>query len=207
MPGLRERKKQRTREVIVQAAMKLFAERGYDGTTITDIAEAADISPRTFFGYFPAKEDLVFHDQDELLESMAERIRDRPPGENAFDALRAWVLAYDEEADFARPEEVARRQLIRDTPALAARERTNIARLEEVLAEAVARDLGVEPCSLRPRLVAAAAVAALDAIARMHDIGTDAPVRSAEEVLHEAFLFLQGGLEALRGLSPPGPHA
>src|SRR3712207_3821644 len=89
--GLRERKKQRTREAIVGAAMRLFAERGYDATTITDIAAAADIAPRTFFAYFPSKEAVVFHDFDEVYEGFAERLRSRPLGETAFDALRAWV--------------------------------------------------------------------------------------------------------------------
>jgi AcrR family transcriptional regulator len=202
--GLRERKKQRTRAQIVRAAMELFAERGFDRTTITDIAAAADISPRTFFGYFPAKEDVVFHDTDEVVGTLAAQLRGRAEGENAFDALRAWVLAYDEQADFASEKERARRRLIRETPSLTARERTHVATIESLLAEAVAEDLGVDPRSLSPHLVAAAAVAALDAIGRLHDEGGDAdPPRSAEDVLGEAFAFLQGGLGALRRRSSP----
>src|SRR5687767_15680171 len=88
-PGLRERKKQRTRERIVEAAFELFDERGFDGTTIADIAEAAEIAPRTFFSYFPSKDDVVFHDFEAGHAMVASWLRDREPGTNAIDALRA----------------------------------------------------------------------------------------------------------------------
>ena len=89
--GLRERKKQRTREQIIDAAMGLFAERGYHATTIADIAEAADVAPRTFFSYFPSKEAVVFHNVDRELDEMATALGERLPGETAFDALRRWI--------------------------------------------------------------------------------------------------------------------
>src|SRR3954453_14732119 len=89
--GHRERKKQRTREQIVDAAFKLFAERGYAATTVADIAAAADIAPRTFFAYFPSKEEVVFHDFDGLFDSLKDTIEGRPGDEAAIDALRRWL--------------------------------------------------------------------------------------------------------------------
>ena len=199
VPGLRERKKHDTRQRIVRVALELFATRGFDGTTVADIAAAADISPRTFFGYFAAKEDVVFHGDAELLAGLAERLRAREPGEDAFDALRAWVRGVEKDRSFEGPDERLRRQLIRATPALEARERTNLAHVEELLAEAVAADLGDDGDSLRPHLVAAAAVAGLTAISRVRDAAANpASTPSSDAVLDEAMTFLQGGLAALR---------
>ena len=196
--GLRERKKQRTRELIVQTALRLFRTRGFEGTTVADIAEAADISPRTFFGYFPSKEDVVFHDQEELMASLAARLRARPAGEDTFDALRAWVHGLLEALDLEHPDQRARRLLVRQTPSLAARDRANAAAMERLLAEAVAADLGTTADALRPHLVSAAAVAALDAIARLRDADDAQHARSPDDLLDEALTFLQGGLAALR---------
>src|SRR5258705_13588959 len=77
--GLREQKKQQTHAALVDAAARLFAERGYDKTTVADIAAAADVSTRTFFSYFRAKEDVLFAGTDERLKAIAE----------AFDTVQA----------------------------------------------------------------------------------------------------------------------
>lgn len=200
--GLRERKKRQTREAIVGAAMSLFDERGYDATTITDIAAAADIAPRTFFSYFPSKEAVVFHDFEEILARFAERLRNRPASESAFDALRAWIIGWIGESGRADEGERARRELVRSTPALRSHERSNLARLEGVLAEGVAADLGVAPDSLRPHLVSAAAVAALEALGRFDDAKPAPSPDRAIAVMDEALLFLQAGLDALRRQPP-----
>lgn len=90
--GLRERKKRRTRHAIATAALRLFAERGYEETTIADIAAAADIAPRTFFGYFPSKEDVVFAEVDDRLAEVAERLAGRIPGESPIQTIRRGVV-------------------------------------------------------------------------------------------------------------------
>ena len=107
--GLRERKKQRTREAIVAAALKLFDERGFDQTTIADIAEAADIAPRTFFGYFPSKEDVVFADFPETVAGLSARLDARAADETTIDAVRAWIEGLLDERDLSEERERWRR--------------------------------------------------------------------------------------------------
>ncbi|MFC9973693.1 TetR family transcriptional regulator [Spirillospora sp. NPDC127200] len=92
-PGLRERKKRRTRQALAAAALRLFAERGYEETTIADIAAAADVSPRTFFSYFPSKEDVVFAEMDDRLAEVGERLASRPPGEPPLVTVRHAMVA------------------------------------------------------------------------------------------------------------------
>jgi AcrR family transcriptional regulator len=194
--GLRERKKQRTRDAIVQAAFKLFDERGFDGTTIADIAEAAEIAPRTFFSYFPSKDDVVFHDFSEKQAALAAILRDRDPGTNAFDAVRNAIT--DLAAEEADPSHLHQKRLqsrlIRENDSLAAHSEHLRGKIVELLAEAVAQDLGVEPDSLRPRLVAAATAAALQVIDEMAPEEVDDPMKVFESVL----AFLRGGLAAMQ---------
>ena len=200
--GLRERKKRQTHDAIVRVAMDLFAEHGFEATTIADIATAADIAPRTFFGYFPSKEAVVFHDFDAEFESFAERLRTRPAGETAFDAMRDWITERLPDLALDGDQHRRRRELIGSTPALQAHERSNLARFEALLAEGVAADLGVPPESLRAHLVSAAAVAALHALGSSD---RDPALHSTERalaVMDEALVFLRGGLDALRRHPP-----
>lgn len=196
--GLRERKKQRTREAIVDAAFKLFAERGFDGTTIADIAEAADIAPRTFFSYFPSKDDVVFHDFEQSYEMLASWLRDREPGTNAFDTLRAGITSKLAEADSAhlREKRLCKR-LIRENESLAAHSDHLSGKFAELLGDAVAEDLGDKPTDLRPRLVAAATAAAMRVI---EDVADD-DVRHSGETVDSVLAFLRGGLAALQDQS------
>lgn len=96
--GLRERKRRRTREAIVDAGARLFAERGYAGTTVADIAAAADVGTRTFFSYFASKEDLLFPESEERIRACVEVIRSADPGEPPASVL-ARTVAYVAGAD------------------------------------------------------------------------------------------------------------
>src|SRR5215207_8860329 len=136
--GLRERKKQRTREQIVDAAMRLFAERGFQATTIADIAMAADVAPRTFFSYFPSKEAVVFHKVDRDLDGLASALRERLPGESAFEALQRWIDAMFDEWMAEEDEALLRKRLCREDEGLANFQGGVMARIQDLLLEAIA---------------------------------------------------------------------
>lgn len=117
---LRERKKLRTRRAIQDHALRLFGERGYDETTVEQIAAAAEISPSTFFRYFPTKEDVVVTDEYDPI--MAEVLRGQPAGLPPIEALRATFremlpLLYETDLDVVN----ARLRLTAQVPALRAR--------------------------------------------------------------------------------------
>jgi AcrR family transcriptional regulator len=198
--GLRERKKQRTREAIVDAALRLFDERGFEQTTIADIAEAADIAPRTFFGYFPSKEDVVFADFPEQLEALSRRLRERDEDETAIDALRAVIRDALEHADLTDERELCRKRVVKQSETLDAHRRALMGQMEDMLAEAVARDFGDQPGDLRPSMIASAAVAAFGSLDRPGITDRDSPPTREEALamIDQALTFLQGGLTALR---------
>jgi AcrR family transcriptional regulator len=203
--GLRERKKQQTRQAIHMAAMRLFAERGFEATTIADIAAAADISPRTFFAYFPSKEEVVFAKFEPAFEDFGRSLSERPPGTTALEALRAWIgraaKEFSGDPDAARLEA----RLRRESSAVAACDLQHMRRFEQRLAEAVGEDLGEPGDALRPRLVAAAAVAALQATSDAADVILEDDAETAEALMadpslfiDDALRFLEAGLAALR---------
>src|ERR671937_3299296 len=90
--GLRERKKQRTRELIAETARRLFAERGFDRVTVAEVARAAEVSEQTVFNYFPSKEDLVYWRLESFEDELLTTIREREPGESVLAAFRRFVL-------------------------------------------------------------------------------------------------------------------
>src|SRR5437879_11261827 len=86
--GRRERKKQRTREALIDAAFELFARKGFEATTVEEIADAVEVSSRTFFRYFASKEDVALSPTEDLLATLLDTLAGRPPGEPALTALR-----------------------------------------------------------------------------------------------------------------------
>jgi AcrR family transcriptional regulator len=199
--GLRERKKEKTKRAIEDAAFRLFAERGFHETTVADIADAADVAPRTFFAYFPSKEDVLFADFDDTFDDIAARLRGRPAGESTFDALRAWMTDQLPEIEADRDNAVLRRRMACEHESIAARERHLLGRFETIIAESVAADLGDAPTDLRPRMIGAAAIAAITAM-RPDDPGSeDMTAEEKLERVNEALEFLRGGVAVLE----PGP--
>jgi AcrR family transcriptional regulator len=91
--GLRERKKRRTRAAIAEAAMDLFARRGFDAVTVADVADAAEVSEKTVFNYFPSKEDLVFQTGVERRAALLEAVRSRPAGASVVAPFRQLTAA------------------------------------------------------------------------------------------------------------------
>lgn len=195
-PGRRERKKRRTHQAIADAALTLFAQRGFQATTIQHIADFADVAPRTIWAHFPTKEDLAFPDHAEVRDSLARRLAERPPGATAIEALRAWITDYlgDESTYELR---LRRLKLIKSEPALRDHARVLMAEIEELLAGAVAEDLGESKDALAPRMVAAATIAALDAL-QPPDPADKNSHRAAIELVDSAMAFVAGGIEALR---------
>jgi AcrR family transcriptional regulator len=121
--GLRERKKQRTRQALIDAAIGLFEERGYEATTVADIAAAAEVTPRTFFLHFPAKEAVVFANSPGRLELGLEVLAARRPGEAVRDLLaRAMTEMIQDtwETDLASGLGTLRVRLLMTSPALRA---------------------------------------------------------------------------------------
>ncbi|TMC15030.1 MAG: TetR family transcriptional regulator [Chloroflexi bacterium] len=150
--GLRERKKLRTREAIQREATRLFLEQGYDATTIEQIAAAVEISPSTFFNYFPSKEDVVFWDRyDPILASL---ITSGPPGEtlseSVFRAMDQLSGAIDQERDLL----LARIRLLLEVPDLKARAWGEMERSRDFLTGIFAAKTGRDPSDFELRVAA-----------------------------------------------------
>src|SRR2546426_4002923 len=160
-PGVRERKKQQTREAIAAAALALFAERGFDAVTVAEVAEAADVSTATVFNYFPTKEDLVYSRFEDFEEELLAAIRNRPAGESVLEAFGRFILERARQGasrDFGK-RVATTAKIISASPALLARERQIVGRYADALAALIADETGAAVDDLRPRVAAGALMA------------------------------------------------
>src|SRR5436190_16655185 len=144
--GLRERKKQHTRQLIADAARRLFAERGFEQVTVAEIARVADVSPQTVFNYFPRKEDLVYWRLESFEDELLSTVRDRAPGESALAAFGRFLLVQRgllaSEDPGATERLAALTRMIAGSPALLAREREVFADYTASLAAVIAAEAG-----------------------------------------------------------------
>ncbi|MFI9823601.1 TetR/AcrR family transcriptional regulator [Streptomyces sp. NPDC052013] len=202
-PGLRERKKQRTRAAISDAAIALFLEHGFHRVSVAQVAEAAEVSKRTLFAYFPTKEDLVLHRLADHEDELARVVRAREPGTDPLTAVREHFLAGLRERDPVtglndHPHVLRLTRMILDSPSLLARMQGFRAGAERALALAL-RETAAMP-ELTARLAAVQIVAvqwtlAQDNAQRLAD-GEPADARHAGALAdaEHAFALLENGL-------------
>ena len=160
--GLRERKKQQTRDLIAGTARRLFTERGFESVTVAQNAQEADVAEATVFNYFPTKEDLFYSRLEAFEEDLLTAVRERGPGVSVLDAFRDFLLARRGVFAMNAPggDDEATEQLrtvtrvITESPALLARERQVFARYADALAALIADETGSSRGDVAPRVVA-----------------------------------------------------
>jgi AcrR family transcriptional regulator len=194
--GLRERKKARTREAIIDAALDLFARKGFDATTVEDIAAAADVSPRTFFRYFESKLDLVMARNEAHGHKIGPLIAARPVSEGPLEALRQ-VMQQSLCELLADPSVVREFRVMMSTPTLRNKAREHFYEEEAELVSAFAARLGTDDGDLTPNVMAGAAASAIwTVIDRWLAEGTE--VDHLPPMIDEAFALLEQGLSRAR---------
>jgi len=205
--GLRELKKEQTRQLIAGTAWRLFADRGFDRVTVAEIAREAQVAEATVFNYFPGKEDLFYSRFEAFNARLADAVRDREPGEPALAAFRRALL---EEGGLLAQAEAGDQEaltwlrtvnrVIAASPALLAREQQAFARSAAGLAELLATETGAAANDLRPQVVANALLglqrAMIDYVRGRVGSGEDLDGLAADvrKLTAEAFALLEHGL-------------
>ncbi|GAA2210519.1 TetR/AcrR family transcriptional regulator [Nonomuraea monospora] len=177
--GLRERKKAETRQAVHEAALRLVVEHGLDAVTVEAIADAANISRRTFSNYFSGKEDALLYGEEQRIRDLVERVGAQDAGLTAWQALRASIEELQRETEEPEREWALRTRLAKRHPSLLARQLANHAALERDLVEAV----GDRPTTVPPRVLAAAFLVALRVAS--HLWAEEREARTLREVMTE----------------------
>ena len=192
--GPRERRRRLTAAEVERVAIELFAERGFDAVTVDEIAAAANISRRTFFRYYPSKEDVVVSVGDIQLALLKEGLASRPRDEPVLTAIRNTFIEMATRFEMGRDEYIKRWEIVTASPTLAARAYGAQWEWDETLTEFVGGRLGLNTDhDLRPRLIGSTIMAALRAAIAAWTLGEPDLV----SVLTESFDMVNDGLARL----------
>ena len=210
--GLRERKKQQTRQLIADTARRLFAERSFEEVTVAEVARAADVAEATVFNYFPTKEDLFYSGLEAFEDALLSAIRERDPGESVLAAFGRFVLEPRGLIAARDPDAVehlaAISRVITESPALLAREQRIFAGYTSSLARELAQETRTRPDAIEPWVAANALMgvhrALVDYARRQIVAGTRNPrlARQVRAQAKQALAALERGLGAY-AVRPP----
>jgi len=188
-PGLRERSKARRRDAIVRAAYRLFAERGYDATTVADLAAAAEVAPRTVAMYFPSKQDIALSRFGEAADTLTDALLQRDPGETVTQVVGRWLRTDDRPADHEIKQ--LSKRVFATNPELSALRAARMTAAITAGAAAIAAERGCAPDSPGPRIAAVAAAAILI------ELSDTPPGEERDAAIATATRFMDAGISAL----------
>lgn len=202
-----QRRKQRTREAVLDAALGLFSERGYAATTMSAIADAADVAVRTVTVHFPTKADLLFDTEPFTLERLAFHLDNRAAGQSTLEAVRAWMATTMQDLGTESTEvqqriwqrRALRAQVITANDELRARARAGYYPFELFIAAHIGADLGQSANALTPRLAAATVVIGLRELYQTDEARTITAAEPTDSLLHlvdEVLAFAAAGIAA-----------
>jgi AcrR family transcriptional regulator len=190
MTGLRERGKARRRDAIIRAALTLFAEHGYEATTVADIAAAAEVAPRTVALHFPSKQDIALSRVSEAADGLTSALRQPQAGETVTDVLSRWL--HDETTRADDDLKQLTHRMFAANPELNALRTARMTAAIDAGAAAIARQFGLPDGSPGPHI---AAVATAAVVIQVCDLP---PGEAREEAVTTALAFLEAGLTSLR---------
>lgn len=192
-PSLRERKKQRTRELLIETANRLFLEQGFDGTTVDQIADAAGVSQRTFFRYFASKDDVVFSKHDERIRRFRQLLESHGDGQGPAAAVRAALTEFAQDYQHQRRELLREWRIVTGSPLLIARDVEQDLEFEQAIAEVLqAGDPAGSATDLKARIIAGAIFGAIRAT--MQEWFSLGCKQDLVELGRECFEILEKGL-------------
>lgn len=192
--GRREQNRRTRRAALIREARGLFEERGFEGVTVEEVAAAAGVSKRTFFRYFPSKEDVVFPEHERRLERFSDLVRMRVAGEPPMAAVQRAFVALGSQMMADRDEVVALQRIVDASPGLLAADRRRDRQWDAVVAAALA---GRGLPTLEHRIAAGAIMGALRTVLRVWFDGDGADDLVAMGM--QAFAALGAGFQGQAG--------